>query len=88
MTFLCIYVLYSELIPPLHFSPFYLSPVLMVISTGLNILCSFLYKKYIIHIQCSLGTSQMLIQLCSILTGRDQICSLTRRRAMAKGSTD
>jgi hypothetical protein len=35
---------------PLHFSPFYLSPLLMEISTGLNILYSFLYRKCINYI--------------------------------------
>jgi hypothetical protein len=33
-----------------HFFPFYLSPLFMVISTGLKILYSFLYRKYITHI--------------------------------------
>jgi hypothetical protein len=32
MTFPCIYVLYPELVHPLHFSPFYLTFLLMVIS--------------------------------------------------------
>jgi hypothetical protein len=50
MTFPCIYVLYPELVHPLYFSPFYLSPLLMVISTGLHILYSFSYRKYINHI--------------------------------------
>jgi hypothetical protein len=43
MTFPSIYVLYPKLVHPLHFSPFNLSPLLIVISTGLNILHSFLY---------------------------------------------
>jgi hypothetical protein len=43
-------VLWPELVHPLHFSPFYLSSLLMVISTGLNILYLFLYRKYINHI--------------------------------------
>jgi hypothetical protein len=45
-----IYVLYSKLFHILHFSPFYLSFLLMVISMGLKFLYSFLYRKYIIHI--------------------------------------
>jgi hypothetical protein len=44
------YVLYPELVHPLHCSPFYLSPILMVISSGLNVLFSFLYRKCINHI--------------------------------------
>jgi hypothetical protein len=50
MTFPCIYVLYPKLVHPLHFSPFYLSPLIMVISAGLKILHSFLYRKYITNI--------------------------------------
>jgi hypothetical protein len=38
VTFPCTYILYPELVYPLHFSFFYLSPFLMVISTGLKIL--------------------------------------------------
>jgi hypothetical protein len=49
MTFPCICVLYLELILPLHFSPFYLTS-LMVISTGLKVLYSFVCRKYINHI--------------------------------------
>jgi hypothetical protein len=45
-----IYVLYPELIHLLHFSSFYLNPFLMVISTGLKNLYSFLHRKYISHI--------------------------------------
>jgi hypothetical protein len=45
MTFSCIYVLYSELIHPYIFPPFYISPFLMVSLTGLNILYSFLYRE-------------------------------------------
>jgi hypothetical protein len=41
MTFPCIYVLYPKLLHPLNFSPFYYSPFLIVISTGLKILHSF-----------------------------------------------
>jgi hypothetical protein len=48
MIFPCIYVLYPELGHPLHFSCFYLSPLLMVISTGL--------KKVYIH-SCTQSTS-------------------------------
>jgi hypothetical protein len=50
MSFPCIYVLYTKLIHPLHFSLFYLSHLFMVISTGLNILYSFLCRNYISHI--------------------------------------
>jgi hypothetical protein len=50
MTFPCIRALYPKLAHPFHFSPFYLSPLLMVSSTGLKILYSFLYRKYITHI--------------------------------------
>jgi hypothetical protein len=50
VTFLCLYILYLELIHPLCFSPFNLSHLLMVILTSLKILCSFLYRKYINHI--------------------------------------
>jgi hypothetical protein len=50
MTYPCIYVLYPKLVHPLHFSPFYLSPLLMVSSIGLKILYSLLYRKYITHI--------------------------------------
>jgi hypothetical protein len=49
MTFSCIYVLYLELVHPLHFSSFYLSSV-MVIIVSLKTLCSFLYRKYTTHI--------------------------------------
>jgi hypothetical protein len=45
MTSLCIYVLYPKLVHPLHFSPFYISPFVMVILTGLKILYSFLYRN-------------------------------------------
>jgi hypothetical protein len=45
----CIYVLLLKLVH-LYFSPFFLGPVLMVISTGLKILHSFLYRKHINHI--------------------------------------
>jgi hypothetical protein len=38
MTFPCTYVLYPELVHPLHFSPFYLSPPLLVISADIKIL--------------------------------------------------
>jgi hypothetical protein len=48
--FPCIYVLRSELVHPPYFLPFYLSRLLMVISTGLKILYSFLYRKYINYI--------------------------------------
>jgi hypothetical protein len=41
MIFPCIYLLYPKLVQPFHFSLFYLNPLLMVISTGLNILYSF-----------------------------------------------
>jgi hypothetical protein len=44
------YVLEPELAHLLYFSPFYLSPLLMLISTGLKFLCSFLYRKHINHI--------------------------------------
>jgi hypothetical protein len=43
------YVLYAGLIHTLHFSPFYLSPLPMVILTGLKILYPFVYRKYISH---------------------------------------
>jgi hypothetical protein len=45
-----LYVLYSELVHSLHFSPLYLSPLIMVISTGLKNLYAFFYRKYINHI--------------------------------------
>jgi hypothetical protein len=50
---MCICIM-SKLVHPLHFSLFYLSPLLMVVSTGLKILGSFLYRKYIyyIHLIC------------------------------------
>jgi hypothetical protein len=50
VTFPCTFVLYPTLVHPLHFSPFYFSPYLMVISAGLKILYSFLYRQYINHI--------------------------------------
>jgi hypothetical protein len=50
MTFPSMYILYSELVHPFHFSLFYLSPLLMVISASLKILYLFLYRKYINHI--------------------------------------
>jgi hypothetical protein len=50
MRFPCVDVLYFKLIHPLHFSSFYLSPLLMVILTGLNIMYSYLCRKYINHI--------------------------------------
>jgi hypothetical protein len=50
VAFPCVYVLLHELVHPLYFSPFYLSPLLRAISTGLKILDSFLYRKYINHI--------------------------------------
>jgi hypothetical protein len=49
MTFPCIYVLYPELLHPI-FLLFYLSPLIVVISTGLKILYSFLNRKYIPHL--------------------------------------
>jgi hypothetical protein len=45
-----VYVLEPELVHLLYFSPFYLGPLLKVISTGLNIQSSFLYRKCINHI--------------------------------------
>jgi hypothetical protein len=55
MAFPCIYVYIGSS----YFSSFYLSPLLMVISTGLKILCSFVYRKYIsllkvsrLHVPC------------------------------------
>jgi hypothetical protein len=42
--------LYVELINPFHFSPFFHSPLFMVISIGLKILNSFLHIKYITSI--------------------------------------
>jgi hypothetical protein len=50
MTFPCVYVLKPELVHPLCFSPFFLSPLLTVISTGL--------KKFYIH-SCIESTSTM-----------------------------
>jgi hypothetical protein len=47
--FLCIYVLQHKLVHTLYFSPFYLSPFLMI-SIGSKILHSFLYRKCIHHI--------------------------------------
>jgi hypothetical protein len=44
--FPCMDVLIIQLVHHLYFSPFYLCPFLMVISTGLKILCSLLYRKY------------------------------------------
>jgi hypothetical protein len=48
--FPCVYVIHPELVHPLYFSLFYLTLLLMVISTGLKILCSFLNSKFIYHI--------------------------------------
>jgi hypothetical protein len=45
--YICIVTLSPELVHPLCFSPFYLSPLLMVISTALKILYSLVYRKYI-----------------------------------------
>jgi hypothetical protein len=46
-----------------YFSPFYLSPLLLLISTGLKILYSFLYRKYInLHLLYFL----LLSSLCPI----------------------
>jgi hypothetical protein len=56
--------IYPKLVYPLHFSPFYLSPLLVVISTGLNILYLFLYRKY--KESCS------YIGLCSLAGPRGQ----------------
>jgi hypothetical protein len=50
MTFPYLFVLYPKLIHPFHFSLFHFSPLLMVISTSLNVLYSFLHGKYINHI--------------------------------------
>jgi hypothetical protein len=82
MTFPCVYVLYPELAHPLRFSPFYLSPLLMVIPTGLNILYSFLNRKCItlIHLlnflllpspQCDLFFILVLgcLGFCSLFSG-------------------
>jgi hypothetical protein len=44
------HVLYPKLVHPLHFLLSTLSSFFMVISIGLNILYSFLYRKYINHI--------------------------------------
>jgi hypothetical protein len=46
MTFPCIYVLYPELVHPLHFSPFCLYPLLMVSLKGLKFLYNFVLKVY------------------------------------------
>jgi hypothetical protein len=45
-----IYVYNHNWFIPSVFSPFYISPLLMVTSTGLQILYPFLYRKYINHI--------------------------------------
>jgi hypothetical protein len=45
-----IYVLYPKVGHSLHYSPFYLSPLLMAISTGVNVSYSYLHRKYIHHI--------------------------------------
>jgi hypothetical protein len=49
MKFSCIYVLYPELVHPVHFSLCYLSPILVIL-TGLKVLYLFLYRKYINHV--------------------------------------
>jgi hypothetical protein len=45
-----IYVLCPKVGHSLHYSPFYLSPLLMAISTGVNVSYSYTYRKYIHHI--------------------------------------
>jgi hypothetical protein len=50
MTFPSIYVLYSKLVHLFHFSPFYFSSFLRVISIGFKISYSLLYRKYTNHI--------------------------------------
>jgi hypothetical protein len=59
--FLCIYVLSPELVHPLYFSSFYLNSFLMVISTGLKILYSFLYREYINHIHLNFSLLPSLL---------------------------
>jgi hypothetical protein len=46
--FSCIKVLWPQLVHLLYFYSFYLSPFLMVVSTSLNFLYSFLYREDII----------------------------------------
>jgi hypothetical protein len=50
VTFSCIYVLQPKLVHLLYFSYFYLMLLLVVFSTDLKILYSFLYEEYINHI--------------------------------------
>jgi hypothetical protein len=50
VTFPCIYVFEPELVHLLYFSPFYLSLLLMMISTSLKFPYSFMYTEYINHI--------------------------------------
>jgi hypothetical protein len=45
MTFQCLYI-FPELFQLLYFSSFYPSPLLMVVSTALQILYSFLYRVH------------------------------------------
>jgi hypothetical protein len=45
------HVFISELVPLLCFSSFYLIPLLILVSTGLKILYSFLYREYINYIR-------------------------------------
>jgi hypothetical protein len=45
-----IYILYPDFVHLLYFYSFYLSPFLMVVSTGLKILYLFLCREYINHI--------------------------------------
>jgi hypothetical protein len=46
----CECALYPSFVHPLHYSPFYHSPLPIVVSTGWNFLYSYLYRKYINHI--------------------------------------
>jgi hypothetical protein len=50
VTFPYIHLLYPKLFHPLHYSPSYPIPLLMVISTGFNDSYSYLYWKYTNHI--------------------------------------
>jgi hypothetical protein len=55
------------LIHPLYFSPFYLSHPLMVISSGLKIPSSFLYRKYINHIHLLNSFLSLFLSQCFLL---------------------
>jgi hypothetical protein len=66
-----VYILHLKLVKPLYFSPLYPSPLILVISAGLNAPYSHLYGKYISHIHLRLCLNSVTLdqhfQICIVL---------------------